>query len=355
MNINKLNIQGRILGSGKLTGRKWEIMAIKAGLSHNFSEEGARFYYSPEMLKESLALFDNKDVYAFEFKTGYFDHAPDSIAETKFTKGLIKNKVGQLTNPRWGKDNEGNEGIVCDLTLIDSDIADTLRESWESGLEDFAGYSLDGAGPYELQDINGVQVASVKIETIDSVDIVTSPAAGGKNLRLVAAINQNEKGSNMNPKLPHIRPHQMNPIPEHETGSIVLRLDKILIRKQKLPRHFEVRDNGVTIRKPPNQHLGPALNSLDRLANQRLHKQRAMRFFPAGFPKLDRFDRASVQPFGELAADRFDFGQFRHGKSLTRLLANEKPAHGGRFEGYGTRGGGTSARPRESCFRRDLA
>ncbi len=199
---NRITFSARLVAADgtQKTGRKWEIMAIKAGLSHNFSKEGARYFYSAEMLKESLQLFDGVDVYAFEMKPGYFDHAPDAIADQKFMTGLIKDKVGQLSAPRWGSDGDGNEGIVCDLTLVDNELAGRLAEAWDSGLRDFAGYSIDGSGPYVLESVNGEQVASVKIESIDSVDIVTSPAAGGKNLRLVAATQTKGNGV-MNPKV----------------------------------------------------------------------------------------------------------------------------------------------------------
>ena len=44
--------EARIL-AGDQTGRKWEVMVIKAGLSHNLCPEGHRYFYDPAMLKEA--------------------------------------------------------------------------------------------------------------------------------------------------------------------------------------------------------------------------------------------------------------------------------------------------------------
>lgn len=178
--------EARIL-AGDQTGRKWEVMVIKAGLSHNLCPDGYRYFYDPAMLKEAMPLFDGVPAYAFEFNPEYFNHVPDDAIQIKQQAGIAKNKVGEYTKPHWGTDDEGNEGIICTLTLVDDELAGKMREAWNSGLRDFVGYSIDGEGDYELKHVGGQTVANVLLSTVDSVDIVTSPAAGGKNLRLVAA------------------------------------------------------------------------------------------------------------------------------------------------------------------------
>ncbi|MBU0691542.1 hypothetical protein KKH18_06980 [bacterium] len=194
--------ESRILAADK-SGKIWEVLVIKEGLSRNLCPEGFRYYYDAAMLKTALPLFDNRPAYAFEFSSEYFNHVPDGAIPIKQQAGIAKNKVGVYTNPHWGQDDEGNEGIICTLTLVDVDLAGKMREAWDSGLRDFVGYSIDGDGGYELVKVGGQTVASVQLRSIDSIDVVTSPAAGGKNIRLVAAqsSDQTEDKKPMNVKV----------------------------------------------------------------------------------------------------------------------------------------------------------
>jgi len=212
--------ESRILAASDKTGKVWEVMVIKAGLSHNSTpplifQDGEwvpspdenlgktyRYYYSAEMLKAAMPLFDGKPAYAFEFRPNQFGHVDSgSTAEyVKYGLGLAKSKIGQYSNPRWGKDDEGNEGIIETLTLVDEELAGRLVEAWKAGLRDFVEYSIDGDGDLKIVSIAGQEVADVTIKELDSIDMVTAGAAGGKNLRLVAAKQPNEEGS-MNAKL----------------------------------------------------------------------------------------------------------------------------------------------------------
>ncbi len=70
--------EARIL-AGDQTGRKWEVMVIKDGLSHNLCPEGYRYFYDPAMLKEAMPFFDGVPAYAFEFSPEYFNHVPDDV------------------------------------------------------------------------------------------------------------------------------------------------------------------------------------------------------------------------------------------------------------------------------------
>ncbi|MFZ5434293.1 MAG: hypothetical protein ACOZB3_11045 [Calditrichota bacterium] len=213
--------ESRILASDQ-TGKVWEVMIIKAGLSHNSTPplvrsgnewvpsgdpnrgKSFRYYYDAEMLKRAVPLFDGKPAYAFEFAPDQFNHV-QSGTPAEFVKlgpGLAKSKVGQYSNPRWGTDDEGNEGIIATLTLVDDELSLRMREAWSAGIRDFVGYSIDGDGDLKIVNIGGQEVASVTITEINSTDVVTSPAAGGKNLRLVAAMDKpTEDQKPMNPKV----------------------------------------------------------------------------------------------------------------------------------------------------------
>lgn len=205
--------ESRTLETNK-TGRVWEVMVIKAGLSHNnlsgvyfgLSEhESFPIYYDAEMLKKAMPLFEGKPAYAFEVDPRQFSHVPaNTLAElVKQRNGLAKNKVGQYSNPRWGKDDEGNEGIIMTLTLADDVLAKRMLAAWQEGIYDFVEYSIDGGGDAFLDKVAGQTVASSIIKELDSIDIVTSGAAGGKNLRLVAAKNQKEENRMKHAKVRH--------------------------------------------------------------------------------------------------------------------------------------------------------
>ncbi|MBI5059058.1 hypothetical protein HZB60_04660 [candidate division KSB1 bacterium] len=73
--------------AGDQTGRKWEVMVIKAGLSHNLCPEGNRYFYDAGMLHETMPLFDGVPAYAFEFSPDYFNHVPDGAIPIKQRAG----------------------------------------------------------------------------------------------------------------------------------------------------------------------------------------------------------------------------------------------------------------------------
>ncbi|NUO19955.1 hypothetical protein HUU59_10950 [bacterium] len=180
----------RILAADK-SGKVLEVMTIKVGLSKNRSPEGVPFFYSKEMLQQLMPQFEGLPAYVFENPDGSKGHVRDESDDAKRATGFVKNKVGVYRKPRWGKDSEGNEGIICDLHLVDDELAKRIKNAWDSGFKDFAELSIDGDGAYELTRVEGIDVANGFIESVHSCDIVDSAAAGGKILR-IAASNQNK-------------------------------------------------------------------------------------------------------------------------------------------------------------------
>jgi len=180
--------ESRILAADK-SGKVWEVMAIKVGLSKNRSEDGAQFFYGKEMLQKLLPQFDGMPAYVFQDEEGRKKHIADRADDAKRLTGVIGNKVGVYKNPRWGKDADGNEGIICDLHLANEQLASEFKDMWERGFKDYAELSIDGDGEYTEDTINGVPVANATIHNVHSCDIVDSAAAGGKFLRIAAATN----------------------------------------------------------------------------------------------------------------------------------------------------------------------
>lgn len=180
--------ESRIIAADK-SGKLLEVMTIKVGISKNRSPEGLPFFYSKEMLERLMPKFEGLPAYVFENPDGSKGHVRDESDDAKRATGFVKNKVGVYKNPRWGKDADGNEGVICDLHLVDDELAKRIKNAWESGFKDFAELSIDGDGMYAEDSVDGIKVANGLIETLHSCDIVDSAAAGGKILRIAAATN----------------------------------------------------------------------------------------------------------------------------------------------------------------------
>lgn len=181
----------------------WEVMLIKAGLSKNRCPEGAPYYYGADMLRAAIPLFEGRPLCLFEMG-GDMSHVDDQAAAVKFLYGFPKNVIGRATNVRWGRDAEGNEGLICTAKIVDREFASRMLEAWNAGERDLFEWSIDGDGPYEVRRVAGLSfpVADVTIKLIDSIDSVTAAAAGGKTLRMVAALYTPEgKMKKLNPKV----------------------------------------------------------------------------------------------------------------------------------------------------------
>lgn len=185
--------QSALLLESHKEGKEWDVVLIQAGLSLNNK------FYPAEVLKRSIKLFENAKAFAFEFQGKAFNHLPD-LAKRFLPEGCIKNLVGWYDNPRYGtfKDEDGKtqEGILARLHISEnaSWLRDLLKDAWEYGKKSLLGFSIDGDGKVSESQFDGRKVFRVDdIRCIDSVDIVTHPAAGGQLVRLLASISSDEE------------------------------------------------------------------------------------------------------------------------------------------------------------------
>ena len=180
------------LTEGDKTGRLIKIVVIEAGLSKN-----GRFY-SAEVLKKAIPLFEDLNVYIHEFapakdvekENGHNNHLPNPVRDA-FPDGVAGNLVGYLENVHM-ETIEGVEAMVADLKVIDQKMRERFKNLDEEGRLDKFGYSIDVEGKvsdgYMIQGISAQRVES--IDDAYALDIVTNAAAGGRNLRLMAAIGE---------------------------------------------------------------------------------------------------------------------------------------------------------------------
>ena len=166
-----------LLESSK-TGEEWDVVLIEAGRSKGGSQ--GQILYSEEVLKKALPLFENAKCYAFEFSGQIYDHLPENIKQT-VPQGFVKNLVGYFTNPKLKKLPNGKKGIVARFHVIADWLKSALKNAGKK-LPELLGFSIDAEGIVDKQ-----QGVALSIDRVDSVDLVTYPAAGGRFLRMVAS------------------------------------------------------------------------------------------------------------------------------------------------------------------------
>lgn len=169
-----------IEAAGKKDGREWDVLLIQAGLSENGR------YYPADTLRKAAPLFEGVASYA--------DHATDAERQARPERS-IKDKVGKFTHPEFGNFSiRGRmiEGIKARFKVVASWLKEALLEADSAGEPDFFGFSIDAEGKVTRKEQGGKMVSWVEaITRVNSVDVVTMPAAGGQIVRLVASAANN--------------------------------------------------------------------------------------------------------------------------------------------------------------------
>lgn len=165
--------------SESMNGSVVDVLLIKAGVSKN------RRQYRPEVLRESVPLFEGARAFAAM--------GPDHNSAERGVKSL----VGWYTDPRYVTDvqlpgGKTVEGVAAHFHISEaapwlrSLIADAIRR----GKPDLVGFSIVGDGHVQVMREARTQRPLhdvTKIDSVDSVDVVVRPAAGGVPLKLVAS------------------------------------------------------------------------------------------------------------------------------------------------------------------------
>lgn len=181
----------RFIEAADKTGKIWDIVIIEEGLSGN----GVNYPF--EVLKEAKDLYEGAPVKCYGFKGAHLDHLPDTIKDTLevIGKTVTQNIVGFLKNVKAGKlPDSDKRGLTARFHITASGdwLAKTMKEAFDEGIKDFLGFSHDVKGEMKatVKDGNYIKEA-ISIKRVDSVDVVTRPAAGGRYLRLVASLQKN--------------------------------------------------------------------------------------------------------------------------------------------------------------------
>jgi len=146
-------------------GREWDILIIKPGLSKN------GVLYEPAVLKAAAPLYEGAISY---------DKHGDGGARS------FKERIGRIHSVSYDT-REGDEALWGRLRVIDPGVREKLLEAVEAGELHTVGFSHDVMAEQEQAQYQGRRVRKARrIESVNSVDMVERPSAGGRMSRLVA-------------------------------------------------------------------------------------------------------------------------------------------------------------------------
>lgn len=158
-------------------GGAWRVTIIKAGRSLNGN------LYTPEVLRAAVDKFEGRPLQAFDVADGVLGHLPVKV-QNFLRGGLLKATVGFLRGVKW---DETAQGLVAEAVITSpwlSKILSGIAEAAKGPITTF-GLSISAAAETSRDD-QGQAVTAIR--WVDSVDVVTTPAAGGQFTRALEAL-----------------------------------------------------------------------------------------------------------------------------------------------------------------------
>jgi len=181
----RVELSSRLIQARDPEGAVWDVVICEPGLSKHMEP----WFLDEEVLREAASFFEGTDVNLYELPDA--THVPDPLFDVKSL--LVKNKAGWIDKVRY----VAGEGLRGVLHFLDSAawIGKNLVRAMQGG-ERVYGLSYDAPVKARMEEMEGRVVRRVtKFLGVDSVDIVTRPAAGGKFIRAVASRQaQNHQG-----------------------------------------------------------------------------------------------------------------------------------------------------------------
>jgi len=159
-------------------GTAWDVTVCVPGFTKN------GWYLPEKVLRQGAALFEGTDVNIYEIPAKGATHVDHSLFDVKSL--LVKNKAGWLEGARY----VAGEGIKATLHFLDSFkwMGRNLLDAMNKGATVY-GLSWDAGVKATKESINNRLVMKLlEFLAVDSVDIVTRPAAGGAFNRAIASI-----------------------------------------------------------------------------------------------------------------------------------------------------------------------
>lgn len=173
---------GGAIGAAASAGRRWFAELVQSGKDLNGAQR------TPEMLRAAAGLFEGRPVKVLPAVDNMGRPIVDHQASEAANGREVLNTIGTLENVRYDDQAFGGVGgLVGDVVLMDKvAAAEEIRARLESFERDGGlakhtlGLSFNGWG---RKDASGNEV----IDSVESVDVVTHPAAGGRIAHRLAA------------------------------------------------------------------------------------------------------------------------------------------------------------------------
>ena len=146
-------------------GSRWSVRVIRSGTSLNVNE------YPPAVLEAAVPLFEGVPVFA--------------VSDSQHLKAErdVSRMVGRITEPTFLRDGTAGEiRAVLDVIHPAGEIGQWLVSAHRRGLKEMFGLSIVSEGRRKYGSRNITEISKVL-----SVDLVVSPAAGGRVLSLIEA------------------------------------------------------------------------------------------------------------------------------------------------------------------------
>ncbi|MEN8134323.1 MAG: hypothetical protein ABFS18_02135 [Thermodesulfobacteriota bacterium] len=179
------------------SGLLWEAVVIAPGISKSYPP----FFWSEELLAESVDIFVGVDISAYELTADFFSHLPipDMGMLEDVKRYLTAKKVGVIEKAWY----ETGVGIKAQIRFLAEQawLPRTIQQGLDQGNAEVLGLSIDSrVKGFEVL-VDDYKVLWVtKIVSASSVDVVTRPAAGGKFIRAVMGLNQHAEENAMKSK-----------------------------------------------------------------------------------------------------------------------------------------------------------
>lgn len=156
---------------------KWEIVLVEEGLGLT------GLYFGKEVLEKEAHKFKDCPIYAWELVPNYYDHIPVPVLEAWGNYTFAKNQVGRVRNPVV-KLVDGKYAITGIAEMSDT----SMNNKIEADPNEF-GFSIDTEHHKTKRLMRaGKIVEDIKdFGTVVELSIVSSPAAGGRVIRRLAA------------------------------------------------------------------------------------------------------------------------------------------------------------------------
>jgi transcriptional regulator with XRE-family HTH domain len=188
-----ISILGDVEGK---TGKEWDVVLIEAGLSLNNK------FYSEQLLEASVSHFEGVKCCAF-LEGDDFNHRSQENIDNN-PSGSAKNTIGWFKDVRFGEfkkpDGSTGKGIIARLHILEGQdwLMKGMKDAFAHGKTDLLGFSIDAHGDGHEGFREGKDVFIVEsITQVESTDVVTDPAAGGRFMRIAASVENDKKGEQM--------------------------------------------------------------------------------------------------------------------------------------------------------------